>query len=480
MNLDHAQKSYLTRRQFCRFTAVTTGVLAAGGLTLWEAQVGNAAPLDRGRENIQVSHDEGSFAAHAETGLAANPRLPRNLLGISIVASNKGALTLATYASFNGGSTWKSNGELPMPVGISDADDPSVAFDGAGHGFVCGSLRGDPWDTMIAVWRSDDGGASFAAPVAAMQGETVDRPYLAVDRSAGPSSGNLYVVWAAQGLTQVGLARSTNGGLSFEPTRLITKSEDIVVAGATPAVGKDGLVAVIYAAEKLSAGGNDPDSGEEGVNDDGPPSPGPAPRRPETMGEVRVLCSTDYGQTFSQPVVLGTGAIELLFPDGAAGSPALPTIAVDHHRNIIYAVFVTHESRASHSAIVLSASSDYGRTWGTTRAITPASETIIYFQPQVAVDEAGRVAISAFTFDTQTNLANVVLIISRPHNLSFLPPITVTSQPFDPARGALSGGSKHGPWWLGDYLGLASTPDAFHPLWADTRLGHLELFTATV
>jgi hypothetical protein len=50
-------------------------------------------------------------------------------------------------------------------------------------------------------------------------------------------------------------------------------------------------------------------------------------------------------------------------------------------------------------------------------------------------------------------------------------PITVTGQPFDPAKVNYE---------LGDYQALATTPGAFHPMWNDTRTGELELFTAAV
>jgi len=54
----------------------------------------------------------------------------------------------------------------------------------------------------------------------------------------------------------------------------------------------------------------------------------------------------------------------------------------------------------------------------------------------------------------------------------------VTSRPFDPARGTLSG--KHGAWWIGDYQGLASAAGRIHPFWNDPRTGRLEIFTASL
>lgn len=450
-----SRRGRFSRRQFCRSSAIVAGALMMSGCgSSWSTP----AHADNAIENVQVSHD--SFAQHTETCIAANPLQPQNLMGITIVGAS-----IATYASFDSGASWQSNGVLPLPDGALRAGDPTVAFDGAGCGFACGEVLGLH---EICVWRTTDGGKSFAAPVLAMQGQTVDHPWLAADRSAGPSSGNLYVVWATNNLTQLGFTRSTDGGRSFESPRTITNAEEITVVGTMAATGAHGLVAAIYGAASASSGGDDPDA-----------DAGKGGRRPESMAAIRVVCSTDYGQTFSKPVELGTGSTELVFPDGQAGSPSLPTIAVDQHHNTLYAVFVTHQSQAASSDIMLSASYDSGRTWSAAQSITPGNNALIYFQPQLAVDEAGRVAVSAYAFDSTQNLANVVLFVSEPHALRFGQPLTVTSQPFSPAQGAPNGG-LHGTWWIGDFQGLTSTPGAFHPFWDDTRTGELEVFTATV
>jgi hypothetical protein len=54
----------------------------------------------------------------------------------------------------------------------------------------------------------------------------------------------------------------------------------------------------------------------------------------------------------------------------------------------------------------------------------------------------------------------------------------VSSVDFDPALGVQGG--KGGPWWIGDYQGLAAAHGVVYPFWGDTRTGHLEIFTAAV
>ena len=137
---------------------------------------------------VQVSHDQ--FGAHAEPAVAVNPRNPRNLLAASQVFQGQ-ARVLATYASFDGGVTWHSNGLLPGAALGYDAD-VTVTFDQAGHGYVSGGMsHGAAAEAGTAyVWQTDDGGRHFGPAVAAMPGH-VDHPVLAADPT--PGSSDLYL-----------------------------------------------------------------------------------------------------------------------------------------------------------------------------------------------------------------------------------------------------------------------------------------------
>jgi hypothetical protein len=95
----------------------------------------------------------------------------------------------------------------------------------------------------------------------------------------------------------------------------------------------------------------------------------------------------------------------------------------------------------------------------------------------LAVDEAGRVAVSAFAL--ANGRVNQVLLLSRPRELRFQPPLQVTTTAFDPHSPTTSGG-KHGAWWIGDYQGVTAGAGAVHLVWNDTRTGKLDLFAATV
>jgi hypothetical protein len=427
--------------------AAASAAVAATGLSRPAFAVGRGArPV-----NVRVSHD--GYATHVEPCLASNPVNPHNLLGACMVGTSTLPKLIATYVSFDSGASWRSNGALPLPAGTVIADDVTVAFNSAGRGFVCAMATSgaSPDDRGVYVWRTDDGGHTFAAPVAVMAGQFADHPCVAVSRSPGHGAGNVYAVWVAAEHTALGIGRSTDGGLTFEAPRMIHVPGNNGVSGPVVAAGPHGLVWAIYDGAPARGTGRDVDS------------------------HVEVVRSDDGGQKFGAPVTLGRDTGELGLP-GSAAPDGGPTIAAAPDGQAVYAAFTTHKPGGDHSDIVVSASYDRGRTWRPPVAATPADH-MIYFQPQITVDNDGRVTLSAFAL--AQGRIHVVLFTSRSGPLRFGPPLTVTSRPFDPKIGTLSGG-KHGAWWIGDYQGLACVLGAVHPFWNDTRTGRLELFTATV
>jgi hypothetical protein len=390
--------------------------------------------------NVQVSHGGIPGRGHSEPSLAVNPRNPRNLLAVC-------SWPLSAYLSFDGGLTWRSGGALRLPPG-SGGGNMSAAFDSTGRGFACGSFGSAvKAGTSVLVWRTDDGGRTFTRSVVAGQGANLDRSWLATDRH---SPGVLHVVWsegsATGSTTGLRYARSNDGGRTFDAPRTIAR-KTTGLGNPMVACGPPGTVYILYSAGKGAVGSAAPDS----------------------RSTLTVVCSDDQGQTFQPPITLGRSTDYLSFPglSGGTGS-ALPAIAAHPGRGQVCAAFIDHAAGSSRAGVLLTASSDGGRTWSRATAATPHDQ-VIYFQPEVAIDDAGRIGVMAFAMNQ--GKASVVLSISEPGSLRFGPPITVTHQPFDPAKVN---------YRLGDYQALATTPGTFHPLWNDTRTGELQLFTAAV
>jgi TAT (twin-arginine translocation) pathway signal sequence len=458
---EHISSGPVSRRSVLQGGAAAAAA-AAAGMTLTSCATRPArarATVATDVANVRVDHDR--YGAHVGPTLAANPRKPGQLLTACQTADkalgNPDFMT--TYLSLDAGATWQNGGLPKAPAGKASAgDDVNVAFDPRGRGHVVATATGSSdADRAMYTWRTDDGGRTFSTPVTMVSGGTYfDAPWIAAGNGLTPSERNVYVVWAGnhnEGGDSVTMRRSTDGGLSYGPPHTILNARvpSETSIGPKIAAGPNGLVCVVG-----NAKGHYNSSGD-------------------VEARVLVICSTDGGRSFSAPVDLGWESVDISLPgDIIPNSDA--KIAASPRGDAVYVAFVRRRARTSHSDIVVRASYDSGRTWSNAVVATP-SDSLTYFQPALAVDGSGRVAISAFALSD--GLVNEVLLLSRPHQLSFRPPIRVTTAPFNPT-GKTPTGRKHGAWWIGDWQGIAASAGGIHLVWNDTRTGKLDLFAATI
>jgi TAT (twin-arginine translocation) pathway signal sequence len=416
----------------------------------------------RAGANVRVSHDR--YREHVGPSVAVNPRDPRQLLA-ACQASPATPELIVTYLSFDGGASWQNGGLPPQPAAGPAGDDVTVAFDAHGRGYVCATRSGHgshlnpanpDANRAVYVWRTDDGGRSLSAPVTVVEGQYCDHPWLATGQGQTPAGRDVYVAWGAgDSHTALDLARSTDGGQSFAPPRRIlgeARVPSLVSAGPQLAAGPHGLVCAVcdWTTQQDSSG--------------------------DMVGQVVAVCSTDAGHSFAAPVHLGSESAVIALP-GDVRPNSGPTVAASPRGDALYVAFPQHQPGVTHSDIVVTASNDRGRTWSKAVTATP-DDGMTYFQPNLAVDEAGRVAISAFAL--ANGRVDEVLLLSQPRELRFRPPLRVTTAPFDPHDPTTASAGKYGAWWIGDWQGIASSAGAFHLVWNDTRTGKLDLFAATV
>ena len=396
--------------------------------------------------------------------MAANPRRPHELLAACGVSPTPNPEFVATYLSLDGGASWQNGGLPPSPAAGPAGDDVTAAFDAYGRGYVCATRAGHVADPNSAnpdanravyVWRTDDSGRSFSAPVTLVRGEYCDHPYLVADQGQTPDMRNVCVAWGAGAShTALDFTRSTDGGKSFEPPRRILAEASVpslVSAGPELAAGPQGLVVAVcdWTSQQDSSG--------------------------DMIGQVVAVCSTDAGYSFAAPTHLGSESAVIALPGGVMPN-SMPTVAVSPQGDALYVAFVKHKPGATHSDIVVTASHDRGGTWSAAVSATP-DDAVTYFQPNLAVDETGQIAISAFAL--ANGRIDQVLLLAPPRDLRFRPPLRVTTASFNPVNSMPSGG-KHGAWWIGDYQGIAASSGAFQLVWNDTRTGKLDLYAAAV
>ena len=151
----------------------------------------------------------------------------------------------------------------------------------------------------------------------------------------------------------------------------------------------------------------------------------------------------------------------------------LPTVVAHSSRDLAAVAFVVRQPGAPSTTSPVCCSRDQGRTWtrpgwcrGPATTRSPSSRSWRSTRP------AG--SLSAFAY--RRGLIEVVVLVAVPR-----PPASagrpVTSRPFDPAQGTLSG--KHGAWWIGDYQGWP-VPPAGSSVLERLRTGRLELFTTSL
>jgi hypothetical protein len=394
--------------------------------------------------NVQATHD--GFLEHAETGIAVNPKNPRDILGVALYFNR--SPTPGTFSSFDGGQTWHDNGPLPLPRHASGGDNASVAFDARGSGFiVSGSMTENSNNRGVYIWRTRDGGRTFSRPTAVASGEFIDHPWLAID----PAANDLYVAWVARHNSRhrteegVAFSRSTNDGRSFSPQYIIASP----LGGITAPVAAAGPSGAVYVAYFTVTSGH---------------------------GEMQIITSTNHGRSFGRPRTLGPADFSVT-PETDLSLPSGAMIAVDDRNGIVYTTYAMKNAQG-HDDIVLARSHDRGRTWTRSIAVPAALPAgAAAFQPEIAVNGKGTVGIFYLAL-INAKKAEGFLTLSQDEGARFGQTESVSTQPFDPTLSLP--GNKEGIWWVGDYQSLAAGPSTMYPCWGDTRTGRMQIYTAAL
>lgn len=131
------------------------------------------------------------------------------------------------------GQTWTFPGKIDPGVFHSD---PVLDYDSAGN-FYYNSLY---TTYATTVYESTNGGVSWGAGTPAGGG---DKQWMAIDRTPGVGSGNIYSFWS-QSFTTCGpgfFTRSTNGNSSYEPCTIINGNPSL----GTMTIGNAGQLYIV-------------------------------------------------------------------------------------------------------------------------------------------------------------------------------------------------------------------------------------------
>lgn len=379
-----------------------------------------------------------------------------------------GSVSFVGYSrSTDGGRTWADMGELGSPDWRHLVlGDPVLAHRASDGSVFLASVFCTNFPPAgrcpIALFRSTDGGVTFAPPAPTWPsippGHLADKEWMAVDNGpASPYSGRVYVSWTTfrpTGGSSIMLAHSDDGAAWATP---VTVSDPSCAAsqGSQVAVGPAGRVYVTW----LCATG-------------------------PTERELRFDASVDGGATWGSDRVLATFRasgdrfVDCGTPtwpswrpvyEGAIRANDFPSLAVDSTGRI----FVAHTADpdgpgGDDAAVFLLRSADGGQTWSPPAALGEHPND--QFFPMVQVGAGGTVGVAWYDRrDDPANLAfRLYLVVSDDGGETFRGPHRISTERSRVPRLNPSFDTFVANCYMGDYNAMVPAGSGFLLGWGDT------------
>jgi len=416
--------------------------------------------------------------AEVEPWVAVNPANPNNLVGVwqQDRWTDGGSKGLGTARSTNGGASWTTVAPIPWSTcaGSSDpeatrATDPwvSIGPDGSAHAIAL-ALDPNGFMTSVLASRSTDGGSTWSAPATLIRDDDLrffnDKESITADPT---DSHFVYAVWdriykpgqskgfpsqlnsfAFRGAPY--LARSTDGGVTWESARRISSNANLFTIGNQVVVLPNGTL--------LDFTDYGTGSGVQPSNHDW----------------KAVFRSTDHGATWTpKPITIDkVSEVAHRIPDGSfpvrAGGD---DIAVDPVSGALYAVWTDDRfNDGPHNDIVLSKSTDGGLTWSATTKVSGNPVGVDAHTPSVEVNASGQVAVAWYDYRNDVGGDSAASTdywnrISSDGGATWTEQ-RLTAASFDISKAPVAPASRG--YFLGDYMGLAARGSAFANLYVVT------------
>ena len=408
--------------------------------------------------------------AEVEPYLAINPLNGNQLIGVwqQDRWSNGSSRGLMTGVSNDGGHTWArrampfsrcGGGNAANGGDFARASDPWVSFgpDGVAHQIALsttGSSMQPGSANAVLASRSSDGGVSWSDPVTLIR----DGADFFNDKetiTADPTDARyVYAVWDRLPLAGGGpafFARSSNGGVSWEPAHAIVdpgaRSQTI---GNVIAVLPNGVLVNLF--NQINTAGNG-----------------------STSSFLAVVRSLDKGLTWSAPIriadLLSIGTRDPETNAAIRDAALLPQIAVARSGSLFVVWQDARFNAGLRDAIALSRSDDGGLTW-TAPVRVNGDSSVQAFIPTVNVRADGQIGVTYF--DLRSNTSNRATLptdywLARSDNGTSWADRHVAG-PFDLDFAPIARGL-----FLGDYQGLVSIGNLFVPFFVQTSaIGDLD------
>jgi hypothetical protein len=398
-----------------------------------------------------------------EPFVAVDPTDPTSVVGVYQQDrwNDGGAHGLMAAASTDEGRSWPTHSFAAFSAcsGNPDYDrasDPWVTFDTAGNAYqISLSISADQVTSAVLVAKSTDQGATWGAPKTLIRDDDPlhfnDKESITGDPTR---AGYVYAVWdrgtfpsdrrsprsflgshAYRG--QPMFSRTTNGGTTWSAPRALTNA-NVFTIGNQIVVLPDGTLVDVFA--EFRGSGNQPSANQ--------------------FFEA-VMISRDAGRTWSQPIkISNVYLVPLDDPDTGAPVRAddyLPEIAVDPRSGALYVVWAdARYGDGSYLDVVMSKSTDGGRTWTAPRMVDGAPAGVHAFNGTVAVTGDGTVGLLYYDFRFNTPAPGLPtdVWLRHSHDAGAAWSEQHLAGPFDMEQAPFARG-----YFLGDYQGLAAAGD---------------------
>ena len=422
--------------------------------------------------NVSVT---GSDAPQNETSIAFYA--PTGTLMGGANDYRDGDSKVGLYRSIDGEATW-SNVVLRLPGNLKVGADPSVDFGANGRGYAGGigfNRKKGGSDGSVLVWGAPD--ANFAGneePVVVAAGSNDhfhDKPYLAAGKLPGTQD-NVYITWtdftlAGRRFTTgfpIMFSQSTDSGASFSAP--VQVSDTIATQGSVPKEGTGGTINVVW----YRFGGDFGDVPGDSIEFDRCPA----------------NCNTSDGWS-TDITVAPVVEIPSPLPGWDFRTNSFPSMDLNRSSGDIYVVFASDPASDDAADVFFTKFTVGGDSWSAPVKLNDDTETDAHqFFPWLAVGPDGQ--INVVWYDTRavgegaTNAEiNLFFTFSTDGGAHWGsdgdngPNVRVSAEGFVPNADDQFGGK-----FIGDYNGLAASPDTAHPLWTGYRGQDQDIFYATV
>jgi hypothetical protein len=411
-------------------------------------------------QDIQVNQDRNPIVARNSPQLAVNPTQRTNMVVVDRV--DRPDYTAGVHVTNNGGGNWQDIA-LKSPAGNrGKLFAPSAAYDAKGMLYVSYVTLSGPGNSPDSFWvaRSGDGGLNFDEPTK-IAGPHTFQTSLAAD----PKTGRLFASWlqsrpeatmcvlcfAQTGLPIV-VSRSDDGGRTWSPPATVSDAGRMRIGAPSLAVGPDGNPAVLY----LDYGNDRLDwENTQGTYD----------------GRFTIVLarSTDQGSRWEAGRVVDADMV----PPGRflVYLPVSPAFAISADGDMVAA---WADGRSGDADVLLRRSTDSGKTWSKPVRVNRGvvSDGVPQDMPSVSVSPGGRIDVVYYdrSIDRRGSTADVLLSSSSNSGKSFNTTIRLSKASSNRKVGP-DGSPFSQEADFGTRIAIASLPGATIAAWTDTRNG---------